>query len=177
MKMIHTTIIGICKDGKAAMGGDGQVTLEDTIVKGNARKVRVMHKGAVLAGFAGSAADGLTLFERFETKLEEYKGDLQRAAVELAKEWRTDRILRRLEAQLAVLNRTHALIISGAGDVIEMEDGIVAIGSGRGYAMAGARALLAHTDMTPKQIVEEALSIASAICIFTNETREIHELS
>ena len=177
MTMNHTTIIGICRGGRAAMGGDGQVTLEDTIVKGNARKVRVMHEGTVLAGFAGSAADGLTLFERFEAKLEQFKGNLQRAAVELAKEWRTDRILRRLEAQLAVLDRDHALIVSGAGDVIEMEDGIVTIGSGRGYALAAARALTAHAKLTPRQMVEEALGIAASICVYTNDTLEIHELS
>jgi len=176
MKAVHTTIIGICKNGKAAMGGDGQVTLEDTIVKGNARKVRKMHGGEVLAGFAGSAADGLTLFERFEGKLDEYKGDLQRAAVELAKEWRTDKILRRLEAQLAVLDREHAMIVSGAGDVIEMEDGIVSIGSGRGYALAAARALMNHVDLSPKEVTEEALRIAASICIYTNDSLEILEI-
>jgi ATP-dependent HslUV protease subunit HslV len=163
-----TTIVGVRAGGGGALGSDGQVTLGTTVIKHTARKVRRMYNGKVLAGFAGGAADAFTLFEKFEAKLDEFKGNLQRSAVELAKEWRTDRYLRRLEAQLAVLNSDTAMIISGDGEVVETEDGIVAIGSGGPYALAACRAMMKHNDFPPEKIVEESLKIASSICIYTN---------
>lgn len=171
-----TTIIGLKYKGKVAIGGDGQVTLEKTIVKKGAKKIRRLHQGEVLAGFAGSSADALTLFEKFETKLEKYPQNLPRAAVELAKEWRTDKYLRRLEAFLAVMDKEHSLLISGSGEVLEPDDGILAIGSGGAYALAAARALIRHTNLQARQIVEEALKIAASICIYTNENFVIEEL-
>ncbi|MDZ7373160.1 MAG: ATP-dependent protease subunit HslV [candidate division KSB1 bacterium] len=171
-----TTIIGVRRDGHVALGGDGQVTYGETIVKHGARKVRKVYEGRVLAGFAGSAADAFTLFERFEEKLEQYKGNLGRAAVELAKDWRTDRYLRRLEAQLIVMDREKTYLISGNGDVLEPDDEIVAIGTGGGYATAAARALLRHTNLSAEEIVREALEIAAGICIYTNGNFTIEKL-
>jgi ATP-dependent HslUV protease subunit HslV len=171
-----TTVVGVRTSEGAAIGCDGQVTLGDTIVKETARKVRKMYNGQVLVGFAGGAADALTLFEKFETKLDQFKGNLQRATVELAKEWRTDRYLRRLEAQLAVLNRDTAMLISGDGEVLELEDGVVAIGSGGPYALAACRAMMKHCRFSPKMIVEEALQIASSICVHTNDKFSIEIL-
>ncbi|MFH1097616.1 MAG: ATP-dependent protease subunit HslV [Candidatus Desantisbacteria bacterium] len=176
--MIHaTTIIGVSRNDQIAIGGDGQVSLNQTIMKSGAKKVRRMYKDKVLAGFAGSAADAFTLFERFETKLEEYHGNLSRAAVELAKEWRTDKYLRKLEALLAVIDKKNAFIISGSGEVIEPDDGVVAIGSGGIYALAAARALISHTDMNSEQIVRESLLIASRICVYTNDQITVETLS
>ncbi len=171
-----TTIVGVIKDGKVALGGDGQVTFEDTIVKHNAKKLRRLVGGEILAGFAGSSADAFTLFERFEAKIEEFKGNLSRAAVELAKDWRTDRYLRRLEALLAVLDSKQALIISGNGDVIEPDDKIVSIGSGGPYALSAARALAAHSKLSAKEIVKRSLEIAAEICIYTNDKITVEEL-
>ena len=171
-----TTIVGVIKDGKAALGGDGQVTFDDTIVKHNAKKLRRLAGNSILAGFAGSSADAFTLFERFEAKIEEFKGNLSRAAVELAKDWRTDRYLRRLEALLAVLDSKQALIISGNGDVIEPDDKIVSIGSGGPYALSAARALAAHSKLSAKEIVRRSLEIASEICIYTNDKITVEEL-
>jgi ATP-dependent HslUV protease subunit HslV len=166
---IHgTTIIAVRRGGHVAMAGDGQVTMNNTIVKHGARKVYRLGDNAI-AGFAGGAADGLALFERFEAKLKEFKGNLPRAAVELAKEWRTDRLLRRLEALLVVADREHLFIISGSGEVVEPDDGIAAVGSGGPYALAAARALLTHTDLSAEEIVREAMRIASSICVFTND--------
>ena len=150
------------------MGGDGQVTVGQTVMKSNAQKVRTLHGGKLLAGFAGAAADAFTLFEKFEEKLERYPGNLQRAAVELAKDWRSDRVLRRLEALLAVTDKEHGFIISGTGDIIQPDDGILAIGSGGSYALAAARALLGNTDLSAKEIVKRALEIAAEICVYTN---------
>ena len=164
------------KDGKVALGGDGQVTLGQTIMKHNAKKIRTMYEGKVIAGFAGATADAFTLFEKFESKIEALRGNLTRAAVELAKEWRTDKILRRLEALLIVADREHSLIISGNGDIIEPEEGIAAIGSGGPYAQAAATALLRHTELGPADIVKEAMKIASGICIYTNETVIVEEI-
>ena len=166
-----TTILGVIRNGEVAVGGDGQVTLSgnNTIMKHNACKVRRLYKGNVLAGFAGSVADAFTLFERFEGKLEEYRGNLQRAAVELAKDWRTDKMLRRLEALLIVAGKSEIYIISGTGEIIEPDSGIAAIGSGGPYAQAAAEALVAHTDLSAQEIVKEALRIAASICIYTNE--------
>jgi len=171
-----TTILSVRKDNQVVIGGDGQVSLGDTIMKGNARKVRRLYKDQVLAGFAGGTADAFTLFERFEGKLEKHQGHLTRAAVELAKDWRTDRILRRLEALLAVADKTASLIISGNGDVIEPEAGLIAIGSGGPYATAAARALLQNTDLDARAIVEKGLNIAADICIYTNHSLAIEEL-
>jgi len=164
-----TTILSVRKDNKVAIGGDGQVSLGNTILKHNAKKVRRMYKDQIVAGFAGSVADAFSLFTRLEAKLEEYSGQLPRAAVELAKEWRTDKALRRLEALLAVSDKEHSFIISGTGDVIEPEDGIIGVGSGGPYALAAARALLAYTNMDAREIVETSLKIAASICVFTNE--------
>ena len=176
--MFHgTTVLCVRKDGKVAIGGDGQVTLGQTVLKHNAKKIRRMYNNNVLAGFAGATADAFTLFEKFEGKLETYRGNITRSAVELAKDWRTDKILRRLEALLIVADKEHSFIISGNGDVIEPEDGIAAIGSGGPYAQAAAKALLFHTQLEPKQIVEEAMKITSKICIYTNESISIEELS
>ncbi|MBF0137928.1 MAG: ATP-dependent protease subunit HslV [Magnetococcus sp. DMHC-1] len=171
-----TTILSVRRGDHVVMGGDGQVTLGNTVVKANARKVRLMHDGRVLAGFAGATADAFTLFDRFEGKLSKHGGILIRAAVELAKDWRTDRILRRLEAMLAVADRSTSLLISGTGDVLEPEDGLIAIGSGGPYALAAARALLANTDLPARQVTERALLITADICIYTNRNLTIEEL-
>lgn len=175
-KILNTTVIGLIKDGKAALGSDGQVTFSNTVLKHNTKKVRKIYENKVLAGFAGSTADALTLFEKFEAKLEQYKGNLPRAAVELAKDWRTDRYLRRLEALLAVMDNKNAFIISGNGDVIEPDDGIVAIGSGGSYATAAARMLIKYSNLSAKDIVKESLEVAADICIYTNNHITIEEL-
>jgi len=171
-----TTIIGIRHKGCVALGGDGQVTFNDTVLKHNANKLRRLYNGTILAGFAGTAADAITLFERFEEKLEEFSGNLPRAAVQLAKDWRTDKYLRRLEALLAVMDRKHGLILSGTGEVIEPDDGIVTIGSGGSYALAAARALLKHSDLDAKSVVRESMKIAASICVYTNEKIVVEEL-
>ncbi len=171
-----TTVIAIRHQGQVAVGGDGQVTLGETVMKHGARKVRRMHNDKVIAGFAGSAADGIALFDRLEAKLKEFQGDLRRAAVELAKDWRTDRALRRLEALLVVVDQKNSLLLSGTGDVIEPDDGILAIGSGGSYALAAARALLKHSSLSARDIVEESLTIASSICVYTNDNIHIEEL-
>jgi len=176
-KKIHaTTIIGLRHNGHVAIGGDGQVTIGNTVMKQKTNKIRRLYNDSVLVGFAGSAADAFSLLERFEEKLEQYQGQLTRAAVELAKLWRTDKYLRQLEALLAVLDKDHALIISGTGDVIEPDDGIVAVGSGGSYALAAARILTKHTKMNAKEIVQESLDAASDICIYTNKNFTIEEL-
>jgi ATP-dependent HslUV protease subunit HslV len=172
-----TTILAVRRDGKVALGGDGQVTVGQTVMKSNAQKVRTLHNGKLLAGFAGAAADAFTLFEKFEEKLERYPGNLQRAAVELAKDWRSDRVLRRLDALLAITDREHGFIISGTGDIIEPDDGILAIGSGGSYALAAARALLRNTDLAAKDIVQKGLEIAADICIYTNANITVLEPS
>ena len=171
-----TTILSVRRDGGVALGGDGQVTLGAVIVKATARKVRRLYNDRVLAGFAGATADAFTLFERFEAKLDKHQGQLARAAVELAKDWRSDRILRRLEAMLAVADATSSLVITGTGDVLEPEYGIVAIGSGGAYAQAAARALLEHTELAADDIVKQALTIAGDICIYTNQNHVIEVL-
>lgn len=171
-----TTIIGVRRDNRVAIGGDGQVSLSETIMKKTANKVRKLYNGKILAGFAGSAADAFTLYEKFENKLEEYKGNLPRAAVELAKEWRSDRVLRRLDALLAVLDKNHCYVISGQGEVVEPDDNIVAIGSGGDFAVAAARAMLKFSDMSPREIVEESIRIAASICVYTNENITVIEL-
>jgi ATP-dependent HslUV protease subunit HslV len=171
-----TTILSVRRGGMVAMGGDGQVTVGQTVMKGNARKVRRLYNEKVLAGFAGGTADAFTLFERFEGKLEKY-GNLTRAAIELAKDWRTDRALRRLEALLCVADKQASFIISGNGDVIEPEDTVMAVGSGGPFALAAARALAAHTDLTAREIVERSLGIAADICIYTNRNFVIDELA
>lgn len=171
-----TTIISVRREGKVAMGGDGQITAGDTVIKTGAKKVRTLQDGRVLAGFAGAVADALTLFEKFEAKLKDYPSNLPRASVELAKEWRTDRYLRRLEAQLAVADLDHSYLISGNGDVIETDDGILAIGSGGPYALAAARALLQNSSLPAGDIVRRSLEIASDICIYTNRQITLIEL-
>ena len=171
-----TTIVSVRRGDRVVIGGDGQVTLGNTVMKANARKVRRLGKGEVLAGFAGATADAFTLFELFEQKLEKHGGNLTRAAVELAKDWRTERRLGRLEALLAVADKTSSLIISGNGDVLEPENGLIAIGSGGPYALAAAKALLEHSEMEPRAIVENALKIAGDICIYTNHNVTIEEL-
>ena len=176
MQFHGTTILSVRRGAGVALGGDGQVTLGNIVVKGGAKKVRRLHHDRILAGFAGGTADAFTLFERFEGKLDKHQGNLMRSAVELAKDWRTDRILRRLEAMLAVADKEHSLIITGAGDVLEPEYGIVAIGSGGAYAQSAARALLEHTDLKPRDIVEKALAIAADLCIYTNHQRSIETL-
>ncbi len=158
------------------MAGDGQVTFGDTILKTSARKIRKMYDNTILVGFAGAAADALTLFDKFDAKLEQFKGNLPRAVVELAKEWRTDRYLRRLEAQLAVMDKNHSFLVSGTGDVIEPDDSILALGSGGPYALAAARALIKHTKLSAREIVQEAMQIAGSICIYTNTNIVIEEL-
>jgi ATP-dependent HslUV protease subunit HslV len=176
MSELHgTTIVSVRKDGIVAIGGDGQVSLGNTVMKGNARKVRRLHEGKVLAGFAGGTADAFTLFERFEAKLQQY-GNLTRAAIELAKDWRTDRSLRRLEALLCIADTRSSFIVSGNGDVIEPEDDIMAIGSGGTYAQAAARALIQNTELDARTIVEKSLNIAADICIYTNRNITIEEL-
>jgi ATP-dependent HslUV protease subunit HslV len=170
MEQFHgTTIVSARRDGKVALGGDGQVTLGNVVVKASARKVRRLYHDRILAGFAGGTADAFTLFERFESKLDKHQGNLLRSAVELAKDWRTDRVLRRLEAMLAVADRESSLIITGMGDVIEPESGLVAIGSGGPYAQAAARALLENTQLDAESIVRKALLIAADLCIYTNQ--------
>lgn len=171
-----TTILAVRKPDMAAIGGDGQVTLGNIVMKSDARKVRRLYDGQVLAGFAGAAADAFSLLERFETRLRDHQGSIPRAATELAKEWRTDRVLRKLEAMLVVLDREHLLLLSGTGDVIQPADDVVAIGSGGPYALAAARALLAHTSMKPPEIVRAGLEIAGDICIYTNRNIEVLEL-
>ncbi len=171
-----TTILSVKRDESVVIGGDGQVSLGDKIVKGNASKVRRLYDGKVLAGFAGATADAFTLFERFDGKLQEHSGNLIRSAVEMAKDWRTDRMLRRLEAMLSVADKSTLLMISGNGDVIEPENNIMAIGSGGAYAEAAARALLENTDLSAREIVEKSLTIASDICIYTNQCLTIEEL-
>jgi ATP-dependent HslUV protease subunit HslV len=171
-----TTIVSVRRHGKVVIGGDGQVSLGNTVMKGNARKVRRLYKDQIIAGFAGGTADAFTLFERFEAQLEKHQGNLVRAAVELAKDWRTDRALRRLEALLAVANKDASLIITGNGDVIEPEEGLIAIGSGGPFAQSAATALLRHTDLSAREIVESSLSIAGEICIYTNHNQTIEEL-
>jgi ATP-dependent HslUV protease subunit HslV len=163
-----TTILAVRRGGTVALGGDGQVTVGDTVMKAKANKVRALADGKLLAGFAGSAADALTLFEKFEEKLQRYPGNVPRAAVELAKDWRSDRVLRRLEALLVVANASHGFVISGTGELIEPDDGILAIGSGGSYALAAARALAANTDLTAAEIVRRSLTIAGEICVYTN---------
>ena len=172
-----TTILSVRRDGRVVIGGDGQVTMGNTIMKANARKVRRLYKDQVIAGFAGGTADAFTLFERFEAKLEKHQGLLVRAAVELAKDWRTDRILRRLEALLAVADKTASLVITGQGDVIEPEGGLIAIGSGGPYAQAAARALMENTELDARAITEKALNITADICIYTNRSLTIEELN
>ncbi len=167
-KIRSTTILAVSKDGKVALGGDGQVTLDKTIMKHTTRKIRKLKGGKVLAGFAGSAADGLALFEKFESKLEEFRGNLIRASVELAKEWRMDKAMRRLEAVLIVASKENLFLISGTGDVIEPDDNVLSTGSGSPYAQAAAKAMLRHSDLSAEEIVREALSIASEIDIYTN---------
>jgi ATP-dependent HslUV protease subunit HslV len=171
-----TTILSVRRGNQVAIGGDGQVTLGNVVIKATARKVRRLYQDRILAGFAGGTADAFTLFERFEAKLEKHQGNLVRSAVELAKDWRTDRILRRLEAMLAVADRESSLIITGAGDVLEPEFGIAAIGSGGAFAQAAARALLEHTELDPEAIVRESLGIAGDICIYTNKNFTIEVL-
>lgn len=174
--MRGTTILGLRRDEMVAIGCDGQVTTGETVMKHRARKIRKMYNDKILIGFAGATADALTLFERFEAKLEEFRGNVSRSVIELAKDWRQDKILRRLEAFLAILDKEHSYIVSGAGDVVEPDDGIVAIGSGAPYALAAARALLKYTNLSAKEIVEESIRIASQICIYTNAEIFVEEL-
>ncbi len=171
-----TTILAVRRDGKAAMGGDGQVTLKDQILKSDARKIRRLYHDKVLIGFAGATADAFALMERFDGKLEEYQGNVLRAAHELARDWRTDRVLRRLESLLIVMNADNMLLVSGSGEVLEPSDDIVGIGSGGPYAMAAARALMKHSKLSAREITEEALAIAADICIYTNTSIHVEEL-
>jgi ATP-dependent HslUV protease subunit HslV len=171
-----TTILSVRRGDRVAMGGDGQVTLGNIVVKASARKVRRLYQDRILAGFAGATADAFTLFERFESKLEKHQGNLLRSAVELAKDWRTDRMLRRLEAMLAIADRQSSLVITGTGDVLEPEHGLLAIGSGGGYAQAAALALLHHTELAPDEIVKRSLGIAGDLCIYTNQNHVIESL-
>jgi ATP-dependent HslUV protease subunit HslV len=176
--MFHaTTVLAIRHNGQAVMASDGQVTLGDTVVKQRARKIRRLYNDRILAGFAGSAADSFALFARFESKLEQYRGNLERSAVELAKEWRTDRVLRRLEAMLVVMDAQVTYLISGTGDLIEPDDGIVAIGSGGPFALAAAKALALHTNLDARAIAEQAMHIASAICIYSNDNLTVEVLT
>ncbi|MEI8054447.1 MAG: ATP-dependent protease subunit HslV [bacterium] len=178
MEQFHgTTILSVRCKNKVAIGGDGQVSMGDTIVKSNARKIRRIYHDQIIAGFAGATADAFTLFELFEAKLEKHHGNLMRAAVELAKDWRTDKILRRLEALLAVADKNSSLILSGNGDVIEPEEGIIAIGSGGNYALAAAKSLLINTELSAREIVEKSLQIASSICVYTNSNFTIDEIN
>lgn len=177
MEQFHgTTIVSVRRGGQVALGGDGQVTLGNIVIKSSARKVRRLHHDKVIAGFAGGTADAFTLFERFEAKLDKHSGHLLRAAVELAKDWRTDRMLRRLEAMLAVADVHHSLVITGNGDVLEPELGLIAIGSGGPYAQAAARALLENTELSPEQVVRKSLAIAGDLCIYTNQTHSVETL-
>ena len=171
-----TTILSVRRGGRVVIGGDGQVSMGNTVMKGNARKVRRLYHGKVLAGFAGGTADAFTLFERFEAKLEKHSGNLTRAAVELAKDWRTDRMLRRLEALLCVADKEASLIVTGNGDVIEPEESLMAIGSGGPFAQAAARALLENTELSAREIVEKGLNIAADICVYTNRNLTVEEL-
>jgi ATP-dependent HslUV protease, peptidase subunit HslV len=164
-----TTVLAVRKDGQVALAGDGQVSMGETVVKQGAKKIRRLYNGKILAGFAGATADAFTLFERFEMKLDQYGGNLMRSAVELTKEWRTDKYLRRLEALLLVADATTTLVISGGGDVLEPDDEVMAIGSGGGYAAAAARAMIRHTSLSAKEIAEEGLKIAAGICVYTND--------
>ncbi|MCK4672564.1 ATP-dependent protease subunit HslV [candidate division WOR-3 bacterium] len=174
--MKGTTIIGLKHNGKVAIGCDGQVTTGEIVMKHTARKIRKMYKDKILTGFAGSTADALTLFERFESKLEEFRGNLPRSVVELAKDWRQDKVLRRLEALLAILDKDHAYVVSGSGDIIEPDHGIVSIGSGGPYALAACHALVKYSNLSAKKIVEESIGIAASICIYTNNEILIEEL-
>lgn len=176
MQFHGTTILAVRKNGRVAIAGDGQVTMGPTVMKKTAVKIRRMHGGDVLAGFAGSTADAMTLFDKFEAKLDEFRGNITRAVVELAKEWRTDRVLRRLEALLIVLDKDHSFVVSGAGDVIEPEDGIAAIGSGGAYASAAAKVLVKHTELDARSIATEALKTAAEICIYTNDSISVEEI-
>ncbi|APF19698.1 ATP-dependent protease subunit HslV [Caldithrix abyssi] len=176
MTFYATTILGVRHNGQVALAGDGQVTLGNTIMKHSATKIRRLYNDKILAGFAGAAADAFTLFERFDQKLEQYSGNLPKAAVELAKDWRSDKYLRRLEALLAVLDQKYTFIISGTGDIIEPDDGIAAIGSGGPYALAAARSLVRHSDLSAEQIAREALKVASEICIYTNDQIRVEVL-
>ena len=175
-RMRATTILAVRRNGKVAIGGDGQVTVGETVMKSHAQKVRVIHNGRIVAGFAGAAADAMTLFEKFEEKLERYPGNMPRAAVELAKDWRSDRVLRRLEALLIVADKEHGFIVSGTGELIEPDDGILAIGSGGSYALSAARALVDNTQLEASEIVKRAMHIAGEICIYTNTNIFIEEL-
>jgi ATP-dependent HslUV protease subunit HslV len=176
-QVIHgTTILCVRKNGHVAIGGDGQVTIGDTVMKANANKVRALKGGKILAGFAGAVADAFSLFEKFEEKLERYPGNLPRAAVELAKDWRSDRVLRRLQALLVVADKEHGFVISGSGELIEPDDGVLAVGSGGSYALAAARALLRDTALEPQQIVQKSLVIAAEICVYTNTHITVLEL-
>ena len=177
MKVRSTTVIAVCKDGKVAMAADGQVTLGNSVMKGNARKIRRIHNDSILVGFAGATADAFTLFEKFEGRVKEYGGDLTRAAVELAKDWRTDRMLRKLEALLLVADIERTLLISGTGDIIEPEDGAIAIGSGGNYAYSAALALLGNTELSAAEIAKQSLEIAGRICIYTNTNIILEELA
>jgi ATP-dependent HslUV protease subunit HslV len=176
MKIRSTTVLAVRKDGKVVVAADGQVTMGNTVMKATARKVRRMGDGKIVAGFAGSAADGIALFEKLEAKLKEHNGNLARAAVELAKDWRTDRVLRRLEALLLVADKDRTFLLSGTGDVIEPDEGVIAIGSGGPYALAAGRALLMHSTLPARAIAESALQIAADICIYTNRNLTIEEL-
>src|SRR5947207_4723938 len=171
-----TTILAVRHKGSVAVGGDGQVTLGNVVMKSDARKIRRLHGGRVLAGFAGASADAFALLERFEAKLKDYQGSVPRAATELAKDWRTDRALRRLEAMMLALDREHLLLVSGTGDVIQPTDGVAAIGSGGSYALAAARALITHTELPANEIVRHALEIAADLCIYTNRNIEVEEI-
>ena len=175
-KTRSTTILTVRRDGQVAIGGDGQVTMNETVMKADACKVRRLYGGKVLVGFAGSAADAFSLMQKFEAKLEEFQGNVMRAAYELARDWRTDRVLRRLESLLAVVDQKSSLLVSGSGDVIEPSDGVIGIGSGGAFAVAAARALLEHTDLAAPQIVEKALHIAADLCVYTNHHIAVEEL-
>ncbi len=174
--ILSTTILAVRKDGRVAIGGDGQVTMNAAVVKQDAKKIRRLYHDKVLVGFAGSSADAFALMERFDAKLEQYQGNVLRSAHELAKEWRTDKVLRRLESLLIVVDKHHSFLISGGGDVIEPDDGVIGIGSGGSYAIAAARALIKHTPLNAKEIVEEALNIAADICVYTNKHIKVEEI-
>jgi ATP-dependent HslUV protease subunit HslV len=177
MELLHgTTILAVRHKGKVAVAGDGQVSMGQTVLKHSANKVRRLYNNRVIAGFAGATADAFTLFEKFEAKLEQFNGNLKRAAVELAKDWRTDRVLRRLDALLIIADAEHSLVVSGAGDVIEPDDGVIAIGSGGNYALAAARVLIKHTQLDARAIAEEAMRTAASICVYTNEQITVEEL-
>ena len=175
-KIRSTTIIGVRRNGKIAIGGDGQVTFGDTVIKSTALKLRRLYKDTIIAGFAGATADAFALFERFEAKLDEYSGNLPKAVVELAKDWRTDKNLRRLEAMLVIMDKKHSFVVSGDGDVLEPDDDVVAIGSGSPYALAAARAYMESTRLSAANIVEKSLKIAASICVYTNDNIKVMEL-